>query len=53
MSSEESLAFIYVEPHSADRELPFFKQIGLIPPELMQLIKATAGMLAATRVERV
>src|SRR6476659_10122392 len=34
----------HVEAHGADRELPLFKQIGLISPKLMrpQLIKATA-----------
>jgi len=44
-----------VEAHGADCELPFFKQIGLIPPELTRadLIEATAGMLAATGVEGV
>src|SRR5260370_35525588 len=45
----------HVEAHGADRELPFLKQIGLIPPELTwpEPIEATTGMLAATGVERV
>jgi len=39
----------HVEAHGADRKLPFFKQIGLIPPELTrpEPIEATAWMLAA------
>jgi hypothetical protein len=45
----------HVGAHGADRELPFFKQTGLIPPELTrpEPIEATAGMQAATGVESV